>query len=1016
MSSTCGGCGKQSTLWGLRRHLSQTTNTPCIRYGDTLNIFNAYDLSESSMDSEGSWAPTDGSDFDNDTLIGGVDFDAEPQPFQGDYLGEDYTLHDLGQGDNMLLEQDAHDQFGDIWLGGAEGNVPRNCQDIADEEEEEVGDNKEDIEGELDDFDDDEMNAMWEDAWEPTQNNTTLAVDSDSDSDSGEEDVTHPTPSTRRAVIEDRLRQAPFVVHFGGQAGLALADGSREDADSQYRRALGKDGDKDSSFWFPFTSRVDWEVARWAKLRGPGANAFNEFLKIPGVVDSLALSFKTTQELNKIIDKGLPGRPAFRREEVVVAGEQFEFYHRDILECIRTLWGDPDLSTHLILRPERHYTDETLQTRLYHNMHTGDWWWATQEEVEKSNPGATIIPIIISSDKTQLTVFGNKTAYPVYISIGNIPKEIRRKTSRGAYLLLAYLPTSKLSHISNKSARRRALANLFHGCMGHVMEPLKTAGVEGIRVVDGAGVARRGHPVLAVYVADYPEQTLATMAKGNRCPGLCPTDPEELGDNHMNGPFLDLADALDVLLSIAEGPTTFTKKCKQHGMKPIANPFWNGLPYTNIFHSITPDILHQLYQGLIKHLIAWLIVIVGAAEIDARCRCFPPNHNIRLFLRGISGLSRVTGTEHQMIGRFLLGLIIDVRLPGLGAASSARLCAAVRGMLDFVYLAQYPLHTSETLQLLEEALSRFHEHKDVFVDLGACTGFRIPKLHGCQHYRRHFENFGTSDNYNTEYTERLHIDLAKNAYRATNHRDELPQMVLWLDRQEKLRRHTKFITAQLSGTPKPPLQYDIMPGVTFERTMKMAVHPTLKSVKFSTLEQDYGARHFHSALARYVTSIRSPHLTLNQHLEESEKLHLPFARVPVWHKVKWTMPEMYGLDSPSTVIVDSAHVTPARTNKRGHVVPGRFDTVLVYMGDEDVGPAFGVKGYRVGRVRTIFTLRQKQLDYLFQADEQEYVAKHLAYVEWFTTFSPRTERAHGLYKIARSVDPGSGYQDAIPDN
>ncbi|KAJ7467226.1 hypothetical protein B0H11DRAFT_2239471 [Mycena galericulata] len=51
-------------------------------------------------------------------------------------------------------------------------------------------------------------------------------------------------------------------------------------------------------------------------------------------------------------------------------------------------------------------------------MHTGKWWWSTQEAVERDNPGATIIPIIISSE---LTVFGNKTAYLVHMTIGNIP-------------------------------------------------------------------------------------------------------------------------------------------------------------------------------------------------------------------------------------------------------------------------------------------------------------------------------------------------------------------------------------------------------------------------------------------------------------------------------------------------------------------------------------------------------------------------------------------------------------------
>ncbi|KAJ7083906.1 hypothetical protein C8R43DRAFT_826367, partial [Mycena crocata] len=58
--------------------------------------------------------------------------------------------------------------------------------------------------------------------------------------------------------------------------------------------------------------------------------------------------------------------------------------------------------------------------------------------------GATLVPVIISTDKTQTTMFRNKSAYPVYMTIGNIPKDIRRKPSRQAYILIGYLPTSRL--------------------------------------------------------------------------------------------------------------------------------------------------------------------------------------------------------------------------------------------------------------------------------------------------------------------------------------------------------------------------------------------------------------------------------------------------------------------------------------------------------------------------------------------------------------------------------------------
>ena len=60
----------------------------------------------------------------------------------------------------------------------------------------------------------------------------------------------------------------------------------------------------------------------------------------------------------------------------------------------------------------------------------------TQQSLESREPGATIVPLIISPDKTQLTVFGGKMAYLVYMTIGNLPKEIRRKPSQSAQILV----------------------------------------------------------------------------------------------------------------------------------------------------------------------------------------------------------------------------------------------------------------------------------------------------------------------------------------------------------------------------------------------------------------------------------------------------------------------------------------------------------------------------------------------------------------------------------------------------
>ncbi|KAJ7107464.1 hypothetical protein C8R44DRAFT_637478, partial [Mycena epipterygia] len=129
--------------------------------------------------------------------------------------------------------------------------------------------------------------------------------------------------------------------------------------------------------------------------------------------------------------------------------------------------------------------------------------------------GATIIPIIISSNKTQLTVFRNKTAYPVYMTT-NIPKEIRCKPSCRGYILLSYLSTSRM--IKNKAARRRILGNVFHTCMAFILAPLKVVGGTGIPMTSRDGVTRWGHRIYTMFVSDYPEQLFVTAVKTVNAP------------------------------------------------------------------------------------------------------------------------------------------------------------------------------------------------------------------------------------------------------------------------------------------------------------------------------------------------------------------------------------------------------------------------------------------------------------------------------------------------------------------
>ena len=135
-------------------------------------------------------------------------------------------------------------------------------------------------------------------------------------------------------------------------------------------------------------------------------------------------------------------------------------------------------------------------------------------------------------------------------------------------------------------------------------------------------------------------------------------------------------------------------------------------------------------------------------------------------MKGILNLSYVTGTEHDQISRFLLGLVVDVRLPD--GHSNAQLVCTVRAVLDFIYLDRYPIHTSEMLAQINDALHAFHLNCDILVSLGIQTHFDILKLHNVGHYYKLIQLYGTADNFSTEFTEHLHIDLGKDVYTSTN--------------------------------------------------------------------------------------------------------------------------------------------------------------------------------------------------------------------------------------------------------
>jgi hypothetical protein len=162
------------------------------------------------------------------------------------------------------------------------------------------------------------------------------------------------------------------------------------------------------------------------------------------------------------------------------------------------------------------------------------------------------------------------------------------------------------------------------------------------------------YPILATYVADFPEQCLVACCKESRCP-KCVVAVDERGDP-LDSPMWDPAVIKGILEKRKTGhhPAEF----EEFGLCTVYAPFWANLPHSNIFLAFTPDLLHQLHKGIFKdHLVKWCLDIVGEEEMDARFKAMPDYPGLQHFKKGISMVKQWTGTEHKEMQCVFVGLL-----------------------------------------------------------------------------------------------------------------------------------------------------------------------------------------------------------------------------------------------------------------------------------------------------------------------------------------------------------------------
>ncbi|EUC59003.1 hypothetical protein RSOL_291240, partial [Rhizoctonia solani AG-3 Rhs1AP] len=251
----------------------------------------------------------------------------------------------------------------------------------------------------------------------------------------------------------------------------------------------------------------------------------------------------------------------------------------------------------------------------------------------------------------------------------------------------------------------------------------------------------------------------------------------------------------------------------------------------------------------------WCLQIADNTAFNDRFKAMPEHSGLRHFKKNVSELSQTTGKEHREMEKVFLGVIAGI-LPNEATM-------AARALLDFIYYAQLPSHTETTINWLEDALKSFHARKNVFVALKARDHFNINKLHSLIHYATSIRELGALDRYNTESPERLHIDFAKRAYKATNRNDFVAQMVTYLERRERVFKFDVYLQWAIPEYGESCCLKDDSWQAKRAPGWHIAKESPFKPVLFNSLESVFGVRWFDWALEEFFINMFGERLEID---------------------------------------------------------------------------------------------------------------------------------------------------------
>jgi hypothetical protein len=261
--------------------------------------------------------------------------------------------------------------------------------------------------------------------------------------------------------------------------------------------------------------------------------------------------------------------------------------------------------------------------------------------------GATLVPIIIASDKTPVTCHtGGLEMHPVFVTIGNIQSDVRMQATSHAWQCVAFIPVADFE--VHPDFQTILSARLFHSCMDLMFASLKETAKHGGAMMDALGYIRNCFTPLVAYVVDLPEQQLVACVSKNASPVTTAT-LSEFSDPFSHPPRTG-ADTLKKIQQLCAEThpwdiATFQKKAKVLKLLGVHLLFWQDWRFADPAHFLNGEILHSCHKFFFDHPLKWCKEVAGHHILDTRYKTQHKQVGIRHFTSGISHIKQMTGRE-----------------------------------------------------------------------------------------------------------------------------------------------------------------------------------------------------------------------------------------------------------------------------------------------------------------------------------------------------------------------------------